>query len=108
MSRHSTGITPGYVNRVMYYQRMAQIDRVEQLKAEITVLANFLVAYYGKEGYDQIVDEQVPENAPYEQVRDIFWDLLNQEECHCVLPEQSCPRCRAAATADLAPDEIPY
>jgi hypothetical protein len=25
-----------------------------------------------------------------------------------VLPEQSCPRCRAAASAGLAPDEIPF
>jgi len=108
MTRHSTGITPGYIDRVMYYQRTAERESIEHVKAEIIVLANELVGIYGKAGYDRIVDQMIPENAPWDKVKETFQWLLDQEQCHCVLPEQSCPRCRAAATADLEDGEIPW
>jgi len=37
-----------------------------------------------------------------------FTAHIEQDECHCVLPEQSCPACRNAARELCEIDEFPY
>jgi len=41
-------------------------------------------------------------NAPVDLIH------IEQDECHCVLPEQSCPACRNAARELCEIDEFPY
>ena len=100
------------------YQRMVRrgqmLDRLdadmalERLKAEIMAMASQLIAIMGAEKYSAIIDEVVPDDASYEWVRDILAKLIEAMECGCILPEQACPACSAAATEGLEEGEIPF
>ena len=100
------------------YQRMVRrgqmLDRLdadmalERLKAEIMAMASKLIAIMGAEKYGAIIDEVMPDDASFEFVRDVLSQLVEAMECNCVLPEQTCPACIAAAAEGLEEGEIPY
>jgi len=106
------------LNITTQYQRMVRrgqmLDRLdadmalERIKAEIMAMASKLIAIMGAEKYSAIINEIVPDDASFEFVRDILARMVEAMECNCVLPEQACPACIAAAAEGLEEGEIPY
>jgi len=103
--------TPQYLRMVRRGQMLDRLDAdmaLERLKAEIMAMKSKLIAIMGVEKYSAIIDEIVPDDASFEFVRDILARMVEAMECGCILPEQSCPACSAAATEGLEEGEIPW
>ena len=103
--------TPQYQRMVRRGQMLDRLDAdmaLESIKAEIMAMASKLIDIIGVEKYGAIIDEVGPDDASFEIVRDVLLLMVEAMECDCVLPEQSCPACIAAATEGLEEGEIPF
>ena len=103
--------TPQYLRMVRRGQMLDRLDAdmaLQRLKAEITAMASQLIAIMGRENYLGAIDFAVPDDASFEFVRDVLAEMLEAYACRCVLPEQACPACSAAAAEGLEEGEIPW